>query len=506
MKCKNRIVSPLLGVFFCLVFLSNCASNKPRVVFVPAGVDSTTAMIADSIAQQLFVDWQSQELARRKADSAQVLLAGSEELLAALQTKEEGGNVAPEDTLEAIKKYNEAADSFIAASQTANDSTLSVTKQKELVGKQLHLAVTSLEEAVVLNPFDRQTHTMLARAYQKLAGLHAQDQYWGRAAEIFTKLVHMDAGQHSFFGNLASCYMRLGVWNKAVENFAIAESVLLESAVFQVPPDQPLNDQTIAAAIDSATYFTYVYNQAYANARLFREEETFRDLRRARILARDEENAELVQGLYDWGMWDDGKLETADKRDSILVYIDRGQFELAARESEILLPNLRTNRARQEINWRLAILEYARLKRPDDAINRMKRIIEFYEHDTTGLAQQDTMLSQYKNAYGSMCYNIGSKAKDVDRDQRLALAYFMQAVSISWPGEAKAHLGIADLIRNNAQQSVDAAKMAYELRHQLSGNELCAALELIVDGLRRQRKIAEATRYFEEYRQCQGQN
>ncbi|MFQ5632467.1 MAG: hypothetical protein ACE5I1_27170, partial [bacterium] len=296
------------------------------------------------------------------------------------------------------------------------------------------------------------------------------------------------------------CFANLNAWDRALENYQAAENVLRETAAFAVPDGQPMNNQTIAAALDSSALFLYVYYQMLANMRLHKEDSARAQFTRARELANGQQHYELISFHHDWAKWDGWNLTASEMRDSAEAYISRKDFHEAAESFKLLLKpgNLRTKRARQEIKWRLANLEFSNLNHQDTAIVRMKQIMDFYQVDSTGmvLAKADTLVKEYADAYGVMCYNTGQKALEIP-DREKALPYFLQSAAVAWSLQAKAYLEIAKLLLNDPDRATPYALQAYQLQDQLNAGELQDTLRILVQVLRRQRRFAEARKYQE---------
>ncbi|MCB9500720.1 MAG: hypothetical protein H6696_02175 [Deferribacteres bacterium] len=505
MEFKGSPIVYAIKFYLLILLFSGCAAKqKVTVVYVPAGVDSTIAFVADSLAKDMFVNWKDEELAQRLTDSALVTFRISDSLLEALMADTAAqGRVSAEDSIASQQNLRAAARDLQTMRTIGQNGDLTLDQRKEQIGALLESAKDNLEHAITLNKFDRRARNALARVYENLAKLYQQDHYWGKSIESLSKLIMMDQSQHSLYARLASSYRNLKAWERALENYQLAEVALRGSAVYDVPQDVAINDSTTKAALDSTQLFNYVMMQSICSMRLYREQETFALLDSAAHIATTPEHEEYVQGYYDWAMWDDGKLETADRRDTLRHRVLKGLFVEAAEGYEVLLPNLRTTRAAQEIKWRLAEIWYSELSRKEDALNLMRDIIEFYQNDSTGmaLAIKDSMLIRYRDNYGVMCYNTGAIARDEERDKVKALKYFMQSAATPWNGQAKAYLAVAQVGIHNPGEAEKAAKSALQLQEQLTDQEYISTMEILVSALRRQRKFKEATDYFTKWQE-----
>ncbi|RMH84601.1 MAG: hypothetical protein D6681_16500, partial [Calditrichaeota bacterium] len=451
-------------------------------------------------SRELFVEWRRQHLAEQAAERGETQFQIGDELLKALEQRVDQAAVPPEDTLKAIEEFNRGAQHLLALKQLGNNPALDEATLRQQAFVHLDSARFFFEQAIRLNPFDRKARHWLARTYQQLAKNFLHKENWVKAAETLEKLIRMDRGQHGLYATLGQVYMALEDWDKALRNFRTAEQVLRETAVFRVPEDQPLNDSTIAAALDSSALFLYTYYQGENYIHLYQADSALAAFERAGKLARTENDRESVQASVEWINWDGGNIYASEFRDQLLELVDKGEYEKAADGFQLLLKRLRTERARREIRWRLALLEFTFLGREDQALERMREVVKFYQTDTTGTALADTLYREYYNTYGTMCHNLGLKALK-QKKLRTALAYFMQAVEIPWKQQAKSYVEIAKLSINNPRRAAEAAEKALAHREQLAHEETIQALRIMIESLKRLGRFQEAAEYYRQYRE-----
>ncbi len=496
-ESMSRVLAILL-----IAFVASCSGSKKVSLAPPpptkaVGVDPGVLAEADSIADHLFVSWDRQQLAAEKRLAGEKRIEMSNELWDALEGV--GDETSAEtDTVAAVETFNKGARHLLALQKLQDGSIDEETVRRQSLA-HLDSARFHFERALQLNPFDRNTRLWLARVYQMSAERLVDDQHYGIAARFLENLIRMDKGQHGLYGRLGQIYMAMQLWTKALDKFSAAETVLSETAVFDVPDETALNDSSIAAATDSASLFLYVYYQAENHIRLYDTDEALANLTRSEEFARNEEDLATIKSTRDWIGWDDGNIRGAEFRDELLDMVDEERYKDAAKGFDALSKKLTTNRARREIQWRLAILEFTHLEKEEQAMKRMVDIADFYNTDTTGIAQTDTMFSQYFDSYGTMCHNMGLASLKLKK-LRKALAYFKQATIVPWKQQAKSHVEIAKLSINNPALAVSSAEKALNLRNQLNGREQEEALRMMVEGLKRLGRFQEATRYYREYR------
>lgn len=502
---KIMAFSILLGISF---IIASCAGSKPSMremmekeQLSAAGVDSSIVAEADSLADDLFVSWERQQLASKKQNQGEAETAESNELWTAFSKAADGGSASPEDTLAAIEEFNKGAEHLLALQELqASDTAIDADDFRKQSLTHLDSARVYFEQSFLLNPFDTNTRIWLARVYQLLAERFLEDAYMDKAAVMMENLLRVDKGQHGLYGRLGQVYMALERWQKARQNFQSAEDVLQQTAMFMVPEGEMISDSTVEAATDSAAWFLYVYYQAEMDIRLYEAESALASLERASFLSRNPEDSLTIKSTRDWINWDDGNIPASEYRDELQDLVDNDEYEDAAAGYKSLSKRLKTDRARREAEWRLAILEYSHLGKEEQALERLAVVAKYYLDDESGTALADTMYRQYYISYGTMCHNHGLMYLN-DKKFRKALAYFKQSCVIPWKQRAKSYLEIAKLSINNPTQAVESAENALAGREELSRDEIKESLRIMVTALKRLGRFEEAAAYFREYRQ-----
>ncbi len=497
-----------LWMIVMLSFLTYCAASRktPATVeleiplpTVAAGVDSAVAAETDSLANELFVSWERQEAALHLRQKGKSAVAESDSLWRLLTIPADSFLVSKGDSLRSIRTFNRGARQLLEIRDARNSTLLSPAEVEQQVSMRLDSAQYYFEKALQLNPFDRNSRLWLARVYQMQGKRLMRSQQFYKAAATLERLLRLDRSQHGVYGRLGQIYFTLKQWDKAYQDFHSAEVTLRQSAIFDVPETIPINDSTIAQQVDSTSLFLYVYYQGETNIRRYQSEGALADFQRALALAKKPEDQSLVRDAINWINWDNGNIHAVEYRDSMLTLIEKGKYEAASRGFRALYKLLRSEKAKREIDWRLSLLEYAHLGEPEQALNRMQRIVHYYLDDSTGLAQQDTMYREYYKSYGTMCHNQGLKALK-QRKLRQALAYFRQSCSIPWEQRAKSYLEVARLSRNSPRHAMEAAKTALQSADQLSPREHIEAMRILIESLKRMGKFEEAIAYFKQYR------
>ncbi|MDZ7267148.1 MAG: hypothetical protein ONB48_07445 [candidate division KSB1 bacterium] len=501
LSAGRRLLPPFVTAAVMLALLpalalSQSSGRKLSAIRIPPGVTPLTAAQADSLARQLFVPWPQAQEAERLVATAQLALSRADSVWAILQrAAEHPPQVTLEDSLAAVRATFEGG-------QKLQKSVPLIQKylqtQQETVRQQaiayLQAAEKAFVQALQLNPFATQARTWLATVYRLLGDRFKDREDYGRAINIWETLVRLEPGVYSHYFNLAQTYFAVQAWQKSLENFEACEQRLLASAA--VADSRIANPaQPVAAAIDSNVLFLSVLYQSLSAIRLVNEEKTYASLRRALTLATTPAQQRTVTEYLKWMDWDDGNIPATMQRDSALAYAGRGDFPAAAKTFAGLLPRLRTSRARNEIGWRLALIEFTNLNQKEAAAERLLNIVTSIPTDVQG-APPDSLSRLYFDNYGTMCLSLGNEKIAVDR--QLAYTYYLQAASFNWSGRGKSYFALATLADADPRLAVADAERAYALRHQLDAEEVINLHKLLIRGYRRLQQFDKARQHFEE--------
>jgi tetratricopeptide (TPR) repeat protein len=504
-------VSAVAALLMCVWAGGVLAQSKVRkfdAVRVPPGVTPLTTTQADSLAQQLFVSRAQEIQAESLAVLARQYRVQSDSLWRILDEAAASRKaLAPQDSIAALRATVEGFQKLKRGSeliQQAAKSQNEKTRQQALVLVQQ--AEQSLRKAVELNPHFLNARVLLASVYKLLAQrAPEQDKLnYDQAITTWETIVRLEPGEFRNYFELAGNYFAVRAWPEALENFEQAEAKLLAAAEVQesriADPSQPP-----AAAIDSTRLFFSVYYQAQCHIKLLHEESAYADLRRAMNLAFLPQYRAYVTYDLRWLDWDRGNIIGAAMRDSTTALSIRGEFERVAKLYEVTIPKLRTERARREFGWKLAVIEFSNLRRKPEAAERMLRIVKAVPVDSLGApTSSDTLGQKYFDNYATMCVNLGNE--NLETDRKLAYTYFMQSASLNWAGRGKSYFAMASLAEANPKQAVADAEKAYHLAHQLDPDEVINLHKLLIRNYRRLGLFDKAKFHFNEMVRLLGVN
>jgi pentatricopeptide repeat protein len=354
-----------------------------------------------------------------------------------------------------------------------------------------------LEKSLRLNPFQLRTKHFLAASYKLLAERFPRSMSLDQPARLWTELARVEPGEYLHFYNLGECNYAQRQWQAAWQNFKQAEEILLAST--EVNDRRLWNPQLLpSATLDSLTLFYAIYYQGQCAIRSFDDKQALFNLERAKNFVNTPSILASIAEDIRWIKWDQGNILASVYRDSAYTLAAQGRYAEAVQIHEKLLNEIvKTKRARDEIIWDYAEIEYQQLHRKGSAITRLDEALKTIAKDADG-APLDTTYNQDFANYGVMCYNLGIDTLRVDR--RVAYDYFARAAAIKWKDRGKSYLQMAELSQSNADLSIRDGENALALAEQLNTEQLKKLYRLLIDSYRRRNEMDKARTYFEKLR------
>lgn len=423
-------------LFFGVCIVAGCASTPPIVdispepvpldslpqepvpvtipLVVPSGVDSSFARLADSLAILSFVSLELEDQASVHRDSGSKLL-------------------------------EDATASWTGAEADSTEAARARDRQSELLSN----AQSELEAALTANPFNAQARLLLAQLHHMRATRLKDQDDLSEAISQFEIMTVQEKGEHFLFYQLGVAYREAERWRDAEDAFSKAERVL--QSVGKLTPGASLT------AADSSVWYEYLFSQGDAQARQNRSRDALESFESARSVASTVAELNQLDGYVMFIDWDGGNIGASEMRDSLLAVPSGADLDALSEGWSVLLSRLQTQPARDEIDWRIAILD-TRRNLPDQAAERLRRL---YGRIDVVVQPLDSLQTQYIEDYGIVCFNRGREFEDL-LDRRTALKYFLQASEISWSQQANAYLQVVGLLQNNVDMAIRFARLGLE--------------------------------------------
>jgi tetratricopeptide (TPR) repeat protein len=452
------------------------------------GVSMKVLARADSIAARMFVAKKQERQAEILSRQGLQHFQACDSLLALLKKERKQASLAAADSLPA-NGATTAAPHEAAPSGNVRLRQLEIQATYNLQEARRHL-----EKSLRLNPFQLRTKHFLAASYKLLAERFPRTMSFDQPAHIWAELARVEPGEYLHFYNLGECYYAQRQWQEAWKNFKEVEEILLAST--EVNDRRLWNPQLQpAATLDSVTLFYTIYYQGQCAIKRFDDKQALFNLERAKNFVNTPAILASIAEDIRWIKWDDGNILASVYRDSAYTLAAQGRYADAVQIHEKLLNEiLRTKRARDEIIWDYAEIEYHQLHRKESAIARLDAALKTIPKDAEGAAL-DTTYNQDFASYGVMCYNLGIDTLRVNR--RVAYDYFARAATIKWKERGKSYLQMAELAHSNADLSIRDGENALALAGQLNTEQLKKLYRLLIDSYRRRNQMDKAKSYFD---------
>lgn len=469
--------------------IAGCASSgrqsSPSAVVVPPGVDQQTAAQASRVADSNFVSVDAERRAQQEAEIGQRNLKKVDEFWKVLEQQVQQGALSQEQQASFDRELAQGAqalEKWKALTKNGTDD-----KAFKSAFQFCQQAQTHLENAVRINPFDKNARVLLSMAYYNLQRYFGESQNHERAISILERLIRIERGEHELYRLLGENYLALKDYRSAGENFARGQYVMIKTS-FDAPPD-------------SSLLFYYSYMQADAYARLHNAPAAVKTFKIARNFARTKQEQDDVDNYIKWINWDGGNIPASERWDEIVAMEQKKEYKKLADASLQLIPTLRTRRAKMAVHNKLAIIEFEFLDRKDDAVERMRTVHEALAPEE--LANPSEEVKLYLNTYGAMLHRLGVDAREAEQ-RKIALTYFAKAVTFNWDQVAKPLMEMVTLVWNSPDQAVGYAEKALQVGEGvLTAEEACELRSLLVKACKSAGQFDKARNYFTQWKECQ---
>jgi len=308
---------------------------------------------------------------------------------------------------------------------------------------------SDLEKAIQLNPNDRRVKLLLNFCYVRMEVILRNQERWKEYIQITTNRLQLTDPKIQYFS-----YISLGNVYSSLQEIALAREAFNRAVelLFEFYCDS-LED-------GNQKYLTALYGalrgRGTCEEKLYLDEAARRSMEHAVVIAPDEHKAGIQQQIEKTLLWDGGNLKALEKRNKALLLFQKKEYKTAKSLLAELLPQLKTFRARAEIERYIAQLEFFYLGSNYQALNRMWRIVKQYPQQ---IAMSDTAIDStyqiYSNTYAQMCYFQGIQEQRINR-LRMAYIYFARAAEMESPSQYQAACNLAILLTTDSRNIMHA--------------------------------------------------
>lgn len=467
---------------------SHKSTRATKRTSLPPGLDSSTVAQSNKFAKKNFVSDKREQQAAQLATLGRERLQKVDEFWAVLENSvNEHAQLSVAQKTEFDRDFNAGAESL---SRWKNVTRNGAENRDSWEAKNHCFAAQKfLENALRLNPFDRNARMLLASVYYNLQYLFGLEKNHAKAVEVLERLARLEKGEPAVYRALADNYMALKEYQAALRNYRAAEQVALATA-FMTPPDTSMR-------------FHCLYGQGDALARLHEGEAAVLAFEKARAFAKTAAEQKDLSNYVDWVNWDGGNTRASEQWDKILALEAQKEFAQTAAACREIFPLLKTMKAGHAVTHKLAVLEFEYLKKTGIAVARMQQLFEALPLAEREAPKEETT-RVYLNTYGAMLYRLGVEARKRDQ-KKTSLAYFTKAVSFPWDNLARAALELMPLVLNSPEASIKYGKLALAAAHALTPEERCQLRSYMIKAYKSAGQFHEARTMFEDWKKCQGE-
>jgi tetratricopeptide (TPR) repeat protein len=485
---KNRFYL-FIAIGFVAGLSTGCfapGKKAPRdALDVPPGLDKQTVVQANQVAGNNFVSAKQEQEAGKFAATGKQHLDKVDEFWKYLEQQVQQRSLGNAEQAQFDRELNQGAQALTKWKQLTNNGADKKKLQSAL--GYCEKAKAHLENAVRINPFDKNARALLAVAYYNMQNYFGQEKNYEKSVEILERLVRIERGEHELFRLLGENYLALGAYKRAVQHFNQGKTVLIKTS-FEGPPP-------------AATLYYYAYMLGDTYARMYNARTSLNMFQAALQFARSEQEKADVENYIKWIDWDGGNIRASERWDEIVALENTKDYKKMVGACEKMLPNLQTKEAKLAVHQKLAVVEFEFLDRKDQAVERMKRVFEAISPEQ--LQNPDERTAPILNTYGAMLYRLGVEARNRD-ERKTALAYFSKAATFKWHQMAKALIEMVTLVWNTPEQAVQYGEKALQLgENVLTQTEKCELLSLLVKACKSAGQYDKARDYFNTWKKCQ---
>ncbi len=391
--------------------------------------------------------------------------------------------VARIDTVRAQRSFQAgvkmATEAFALLQQFKQTDLDSLARQRIILRAILSLekARTEFEQTFKTNPFDIKTQKYLIWVFQNLAELYDHCDSTLRAIQMLEYLTYILNDDPKLYFALGEKYFNIGKWDLAL-------------AKVRTSIDLMLNNNW--DSIDRNQLFWHYYLRANAEINLDMIQRALLSLNYAKLIAPSAAEAEDIQKKIDWINWDDGNLSASRKSDSLDLRMNQGSDNYAKIKQDYLnlLSQVRTDKAKMDVNWRIAQLEFNFLQQRESAVERMLEVVKQIKLDSTKKSL-DPKFQRYIEDYCLMCYVLGQEHL-AKQDLRNAFVYFYQSTVYDWSQVGKSYFQLAKLSALDNLTVLRFGQQALNCEQQLTEEERTALYYILYIAYKRLGRFEEA--------------
>ncbi len=522
-------------IIILLVMLS-CSGNHqlshpaPVVIknlpLIPAGVDSMLAVEARKEANKYFVSYEYTQRADSVYKYAREYVKITEELFRQIEAKKEQLKNLKQDITKLQQEFkNKPAvglkekERLKKMVEKAASDSATIEIVSSLFDYYLNHCQEKLEVTYAINPYDLNIIRTLAIVYLDWGVIFDDSLGYKKSIEQLQRFLTYDRGYYEIYRDISDNYYQIENWDKAHEFACQAKEIFIKTAYFNetdYPHNEKFKDTKLPPKANPVEYFILLKKKGITELKIYQGDSALASFNEALILAPGKKDSmEIKSWLKNYIYWDDRNVWAAERKYIINDSLLSGNYVWAKQALIELLPKLKTARARHELTWRLALLQYNFLKEYDDAARRLYQVI--VEADTNKNRQvfyqppADSMYKVYFKDCGQMFLDLGKKYRNEGAIPK-AIEFFAKDTTIDWTGRARAFIPLAFLVLPpddnlppkerlslKNKMSLNLLKRAKKFLSDLESKDIDQLYQMMINILQQEKRGDEARQAYQEW-------
>lgn len=349
----------------------------------------------------------------------------------------------------------------------------------------LNDAIESFQNVEEIDPFNLDTKFLLADAFYGRGEKKFSETDLRHSAQTLESLIAKDKGQHDYYNRLGNVYWQLREWQNAYTCYKTGYDVLLATA-FLNSESNSVNDSTIAVSkdtVDNQMVFRYYFKRALAKSKMYEAQGTLQLLDQAYQFVETKDDSDKIKSTIEWVLWDDGNIAASEKRDTLMAQAEALKFDDAYKGYLDLLDEVKTEKAKQWVQNRLAKIEFWYFDEKEKAAQRMLKLISNIAMDPETELPVDSTQQKYFQECGQMYFDVAMEMA-TKKDYTKAIDAFATASSIPWTDRGRCYFELARLNLHNHEAVLKYVEKALASNYHFKKEDMINLLNLKLRVLR----------------------
>lgn len=465
-----RLTAKLISIYL-LIFFIGCSGDKKladvsiisidkKEFQIPAGVDSSIAINSKIKAERLFVDTKREKSADSLNKDFDDYRKMTEDIYRLLENKKQEFKKIRQEFRELTESLDgqstlslQERRKYEKTFEQISEDSLTISIVTSLLDYYLNYCLEHFHQAYELNPFD--LNILLNKSICDWdRGLIFEDTLAYHAAiQSLMKVLNYNKGTASVYLEIGKNYFELKDWKRAYDYLSKAHQIYVITSIFDNPkPDtsEKIKKGNIPFHVNPDEYFRYLLIKGRAEIKVHEADSALATLEKAIYLAPSKEDSGFINHLVKyWIKWDGGNIYAAEQKAIIEDSLVQGSYGWAKNAYIRLLPQLKTKKARDNINWRLARVEFSYLDQTEEAADRLYNLVMHADTSKrkTNIYKPpaDSLYKLYFKDCGTVLFGLGNKYKDEGFHEK-AKQYFVKDTTFEWTGKGRVFLPLAQLV------------------------------------------------------------